>query len=790
MTSIRSELRMCSFSVVAAAVDVCSARELCLSLTPLACSYATRLGQAREKRARKELVRDVIDGEETRMRAARQLSGLLLEPGRAESKVLVVLADSDGARLRQAPDSEREERKKREKREESLGEEREEREEKEAALHAVFSSRLFCFKTRELLALGFAHWQQLIHVLRLRARLNFVQSRSAQVFLVQILRSAVQHWRVITHVAGRDRMIVAPAVAAWKELSILKRRALGIASGKAAQGTIIMRVVPMVWGASLTQQCTSQCTSQCNVQATRKLHIPYKELLQASAQKIRLLTSKAAACRACVQWHAHVTGIRHLRQLVDCKLLTARHVTLLSVCVCWAAQRRPQNGAVLRHIIARIDTVAAYKGFASWAQYTLQRREERGVLSSVQRSIARSYYAHARSAVSQAWAIWGQYIQQRTWERGALRGIQLRFQRSSVHQAHANWRSHVYGQRCLAQAGERVARLQSSKSGMQTAASFAAWHRRVLCGKRVGKEDIDVVAHERQEANEAGHGCCNKDHADKLEHVDRHVAFSRHLQTPESSLPESSLPERMVEIIQGEQWMMSQQSTRRACSKALSQALAAWRHRVAWRMWRARCLCRRTELLPANAAVLGLLARLTKRRCSLIVRAWRARASDRQRMRYLSKAGKTLTCLADALTRRIVRAWAMAVDRASSARARFHAVKNTCHLIGRRTRCRALRCAWGILQWHTEACATANARLHRVFAQREREWDSVFALGVVRGWKMLAEDARHMMTQAAQLSLVAEMHKMQHRNEHLIALLHEARVLVDASTSQLYNDDN
>jgi hypothetical protein len=80
--------------------------------------------------------------------------------------------------------------------------------------------------------------------------------------------------------------------------------------------------------------------------------------------------------------------------------------------------------------------------------------------------------------------------------------------------------------------------------------------------------------------------------------------------------------------------------------------------------------------------------------------------------------------------------------------------------------------------------------LHRVFAQREREWDSVFALGVVRGWKMLAEDARHMMTQAAQLSLVAEMHKMQHRNEHLIALLHEARVLVDASTSQLYNDDN
>ena len=152
-------------------------------------------------------------------------------------------------------------------------------------------------------------------------------------------------------------------------------------------------------------------------------------------------------------------------------------------------------------------------------------------------------------------------------------------------------------------------------------------------------------------------------------------------------------------------------------------------------------------------------------------------------MQYL--AGKSLTCLAAALTRRTLRAWAMAVDRASSARARFHAVKHTCRLIGRRSRRRALRCVWETLQWHAEACAIAHARLHRVFAQREREWDSVFALGVVRGWKMIADDARHRMTH---LSLVAEMRKMQDRNEHLIALLHEARVLVDMSTSQLHED--
>jgi len=760
---------MCSFSVAAAAIDMCSTHELCLSLTQRECSYAARLGQAREKRAREELVRDAIDGEE--MRAARQLSGLLLEPGRAETKMLVVLGDSDGARLMQAPDPEREEREKtrREKREEREERgEREEREEKEAALHAAFSNSLSCFRTRELVALGFAHWQQLIHVLRLRARLNFVQSRIAHDFLVQILRRAVQHWRVITHVAGRDRMIVAPAVAAWKELLIFKRRALGIASGKAGQGTIIMRVVPMVLGAwrhltrhrrslhkmaeQLRPKClglgwwlqqwnrhaklhaslTQQCSSQCNKPATRKLLVTYKELLQASARKIRLLASKAAACRACAQWHAHVAGIRHLRHLVDYQLLSARHVTLLRVCACWAAQRR--RGAFLRQTIARIDTVAAYKGFASWAQYTQQRREERGVLSSVQRLIARSYDAHARSAVSQALAIWGQYTQHRTWERGALRRVALsRFKRSSVYQAHANWRRHVYEQRCLAQAGERAVR---RRSGMRTVASFAVWQGRVLCGKCAGREDMGVVAHERQESGHRWGG--------------------------------------------GEGVWTGR--------KALSQALAAWCHRVAWRMWCARCLCRRTELLVANSTLLGLMARLTKRRCSVIVRAWRARASDRQRMRYL--AGKSLTCLAAALTQRIVRAWAMAVDHASSARARFQAVKHTYRLIARRSRRRALLCAWGTLQWHAKACATAHARLHRVFAQREREWDSVFALGVVRGWKMLADDARHRMKQAAHLSLVAEMHKMQDRNEHLIALLHGARVLIDASTLQLYTDNN
>jgi len=108
--------------------------------------------------------------------------------------------------------------------------------------------------------------------------------------------------------------------------------------------------------------------------------------------------------------------------------------------------------------------------------------------------------------------------------------------------------------------------------------------------------------------------------------------------------------------------------------------------------WRAQYLCR-TELLART--LLAFIARLTTRRCYLIVNAWRMLARARQRMwRLAAKATRCCTAAWTRRTQRAARAWKGAVG---CAKARRH----TSQHIARRARFRvsfAVFRAWSAVQ--------------------------------------------------------------------------------------------
>ncbi len=181
-----------------------------------------------------------------------------------------------------------------------------------------------------------------------------------------------------------------------------------------------------------------------------------------------------------------------------------------------------------------------------------------------------------------------------------------------------------------------------------------------------------------------------------------------------------------------------------------------------------------TELLAHK--LLALLARLTTRRCSLIVNTWRALARACQRMRCL--AAKAARCCAAAWTRakrRAAQAWKVAVGCAKASR---HASRCMARRAPRGVITAVFR-AWATVREFSETRAALHARVHRACARHERAWIISVALGAVRGWKKLSEyRAGLRMAQAAHAALTCELRETQERNAHLVTLLHEARSLL------------